>query len=90
MTDPLLNKARNYIKSKPYLAWSTTNYENLSPQIIAESIFNYGNWEDFQYIKKLFGIEEINKLFKEISNKKRTNLKPRTINYFTKYLNKYA
>lgn len=90
MTDPILNEARNYIKSKPYLAWSTSNYNNLSPQIIVENIFNYGNWEDFQYIKNLFGIKETDKLFKEISSKKRTNLKPQTINYFTKYFNKYV
>ena len=90
MSDPTLNEARKYIKSKPYLVWSTSNYSNLSPQVITESIFNYGNWEDFQYIKSLFGIKEINKLFKEISSKKRTNLKPRTINYFTLYLNKNA
>lgn len=90
MIDPLLNEARSYIKSKPYLAWGTSNYDNLSYQVIAESIFNYGNWEDFQYIKKLLGIKEINKLFKEISSKKRTNLKPQTINYFTLYLNKNA
>ncbi|MFZ2664233.1 MAG: hypothetical protein WAX66_02635 [Patescibacteria group bacterium] len=90
MIDPLLNEARNYIKSKPYLAWGTSNYNNLSYQVIAEDIFNYGNWEDFQYIKKLFGMKEINKLFKEISSKKRTNLKPQTRNYFTLYLNKNA
>ncbi len=90
MSDPILNEARSYIKSNPHLIWSTSNYNNLSPQAIVESVFNYGNWEDFQYIKNLFGIKEINILFKEITDRKRTNLKPSTINYFTLYLNKNA
>jgi len=85
-----LKQAQSYIKTKAYLAWSTSNYENLSPQIITEHILNYGDWEDFIYIKDLFGTKEIGALFKDIVNKKRVNLNPHTKNYFTKYFNKYA
>jgi len=85
-----IRQAQNYIKTKPYLIWSTSNYENLSPQSIAEHIINYGDWDDFIYIRDLFGTKEVALFFKNIVNKKRVNLSPRTTNYFTNYFAKYA
>lgn len=90
MDDEKINRARDYIKSKPYLMWSTSSYESLSPDIIVENILNYGDWDDFQFIKDLFGVKEVNDIFENIIKKKRINLRPRTINYFKMYFNKYA
>jgi len=85
-----LLKAQTYIKSKPYLVWGSKDYTNLSQQSIVENILNYGDWNDFQYLKSIFDIKDLSKIFKELSNKKRTNLRPQTLNYFTNYFSKYA
>ena len=90
MADEKLQLVRKYVQSKPYLIWGSTNYTDLSPQSIVENVLNYGNWDDFLYIKETLGTQETNKLFEEITYKKRVNLRPQTVNYFTKYFKKYA
>ena len=90
MNDRDLIKAREYIKIRPYLVWSTKNYEGLSPEVIVESILNYGDWNDFLFIKDLFGVKDLNEIFEKILKKRRVNLCPQTINYFKLYFNKYA
>ena len=90
MTDIAINKARDLIKNKPYLAWSTKNYAELSPQSILESVISYGDWPDFMSLIDLFGMNTSAKLFEEIKNKRRNNLRPQTVSYFTRYFEKYA
>jgi hypothetical protein len=90
MNERDLIKARDYIKLKPYLVWSTKNYEGLSPEFIVESILNYGDWNDFLFIKDLFGIKNLSQIFENISKKRRVNLRPQTINYFKMFFSKYA
>lgn len=90
MDDKNLIKARNYLKLKPYLVWSTKNHEVLSPELIVESILNYGDWNDFLFINDLFGIKNLSQIFENISKKRRVNLRPQTINYFKMFFSKYA
>ncbi|MBP7786017.1 hypothetical protein KA062_02050, partial [Patescibacteria group bacterium] len=78
MDEKDLIKVRNYLKLKPYLVWSTKNYEDLSPDFIVESILNYGDWNDFLFIKDLFGIKNLSQIFENISKKRRVNLRPQT------------
>ena len=90
MDEKDLIKVRNYLKLKPYLVWSTKNYEDLSPDFIVESILNHGDWNDFLFIKDLFGIKNLSQIFENISKKRRVNLRPQTINYFKMFFSKYA
>lgn len=90
MSDNALEQARKLIKAKPYLVWYTKNYDNLSPQSILENVLNTGDWEDFLTISQIFGMKQTAKIFDDIKNKARTNLRPQTINYFTKYFQTHA
>ena len=90
MANQKLQKARNLIKGRPYLLWYTKSYDKLSAASILEAVLNYGNWDDFQKLKKIFGTGYIYSLFKNIKTKKRINLRPQTENYFEKYFRKYA
>jgi len=90
MNERDLIKARNYLKLRPYLVWSTKNYEDLSPEFIVESILNYGDWNDFLFIKELFGIKNLSQIFEKISKRRRVNLRPQTVNYFKMFFSKYA
>ena len=83
-------KARTLIKDKPYLIWHTKNFQKLSKESIFEAVINYGDWEDFIKLQKIFGIETSQLLFKKAVNKKRSNIRPETKNYFEKYFAKYA
>ncbi len=78
------------IKQKPYLAWDIKNAGNLSDESSLEHILAYGDWDDIQEAEKLIGISEMKSLFEKLIQKKRKNLKPRTILYFQNYFAKYA
>lgn len=81
---------QNFVRVRPYLVWHVKDYNSLSTRSIAESVFNYGNWEDYLLLESIFGTEELSSLFKQIKNQKRTNLRPQTINYFSNYFDRYA
>ena len=70
--------------------WATQNYDDLSPESILESVISYGDWLDFVKLTEIFGIKQSAELFKEIKSKRRTNLRPQTTNYFTKYFEKHT
>lgn len=77
-------------QKKPYLAWYISDRKNLSDESKLEHILNYGNWDDFLKAEEELGLKRINAMFKKITGKKRVNLRPQTVNYFSKYLGKYA
>jgi hypothetical protein len=81
---------REFIKNKPHLVWYTNNYDGLSENSIVENILNYGNWDDYLFMENSLGLKKVNEVFNELKSKKRINLRPQTINYFSNYFNKYA
>ncbi|MFA4873164.1 MAG: hypothetical protein WC659_04485 [Patescibacteria group bacterium] len=81
---------QNYIKKKPYLVWSTKNYDGLSDATILEAVLNYGDWDDVQKVIKILGIKKAARIFREKSQQKRCNYLPKSKNYFRLYFNKYA
>lgn len=85
-----MQKLRQFIKNKPYLVWSTKNYDNLSEKAIIESILNYGNWDDYLFLENTLGIYKLNTVFNNLISQKRVNLRPQTINYFSNYFKAYA
>ena len=85
-----LQKARLLIKKRPYLIWYSNNLDGFSEESIFESIINYGDWEDFLEMQNIFGIKTSYSLFKKVINKKRSNIRPQTKNYFEKYFTQYA
>lgn len=90
MIQSKLQKARGLIKKKPYLIWYTKSHDILSEESIFEAVINYGDWDDFIKLQKIFGIKESYSLFKKAVNKKRSNIRPQTKNYFEKYFTEYA
>jgi len=75
---------------KPYLAWFVKDKEKLSDESALEQIFNYGNWQDYLEAEKDLGIKEVKAIFENLKNRKRTNLRLKTVNYFSLYFAKYA
>jgi len=81
---------QQFIKKRPYLVWSTKNYERLNNEAIIEAVLNYGNWEDFKKIIKILGLKKIAQIFRKEIMQKRCNYRPEVKNYFKLYFNKYA
>lgn len=85
-----MNRIHKLFSNKPYLAWYVDNKKKLSTNSLVEHVLNNGNWKDYLEIEKVLGIDKISIIFKRLKNKKRCNLRPKTINYFEKYYHKYA
>ena len=79
-----------FAKSRSYLFWSTKSFDTLSPEVIVETILNYGTWDDVQELFKIFGIKKTAKIFKKQISYLRSNYDSKTKNYFKLYFNKYA
>lgn len=80
----------DFIKKRPYLIWHTKNFENLSDEIIVESVLNYGDFDDVKKMILILGIEKTAGIFRKEIRKKRNNYRPEIKNYFQLYFNKYA
>ena len=81
---------KEFVKNKPYLFWYIKDPENLSADAIVEAVLNYGDWEDVQSVIQIFGMEKTASIFKEKSEQKRSNYKPKIKNYFKLYFDKHA
>ena len=84
---------QEFIKKRPYLVWSTKNYDKLSNATILEAVLNYGDWDDVQEMIKILGIKRTAEIFRAKSKPSkigRQNYRPEIKHYFALYFNKYA
>ena len=87
---PLPQKVKKIFKRKPSLVWSVKDPNSLSSEGALESVLGYGDWQDFLMFKDAVGVEKMKLIFENLKSKRRVNLRPTTINYFTSYFAKYA
>ncbi|MEK9161365.1 MAG: hypothetical protein AAB822_01255 [Patescibacteria group bacterium] len=83
-------KISDFIKERPYLVWSTKNYDNLSEEAAVESVLNYGDFDDVKKLFAILGIRRVAQIFKKQISRKRNNYRPKIKNYFNLYFKKYA
>lgn len=80
----------DFIKKRPYLIWYTKDYENLSEEVIVESVLNYGDFDDIKKMFDILGIKKVTTIFNKQISQKRNNYLPKIKNYFNLYFKKYA
>lgn len=80
-----MQNLKDIVLSNPSLIWYSNNTSNLSDESILEHVLNYGTWQQVQQILSTLGSQKTFDLYTKISNKPRTNLKPRVKHYFDLY-----
>ncbi len=80
---------KTFIKKRPYLIWHTKNFNNLSEEVIVESVLNYGDFDDVKEMIKILGIEKTAGIFRKEAGEKRNNYRPEIKNYFKLYFNRF-
>lgn len=80
----------NFIKKRPYLVWYTKNLDNLSVESIVEATLNYGDFDDVKKMISILGIKKVASIFRKQIKRRRCNYKPKIVNYFKLYFDKYA
>ncbi len=83
------NQLKKFMKARKYLVWYVKKQENLNVESIVEHTLNYGDWDDFQKLIKIIGVNKMAEIFKKQTSGFRTNYRPEVSNYFRLYFNKY-
>ena len=83
---------KKFIRENSHLFWwiKEESKENISLNLLVESILNYGNEKSVKRLFELVGIKKVAEIFHQGTNRKRVNYHPRTINYFNLYFKKNA
>lgn len=81
---------QNIILKKPYLFWSVADKSGLSEQAVVEAVLTHGDVDDFAVLKKELGINRVADIFYFISDRPRTNITPRTRNFWKIYFERHA
>jgi hypothetical protein len=84
-----------FIREHSSLFWYTPDdkKEEVSPELLVETILNYGDMEAVKGLIKLFGIREVAEIFNadiSRSDRRRGNYFELTINYFQLLFSHYA
>jgi len=85
-------KIKEYIKENRSLFWwiKDSEKENVSIELLVETILNYGNEKSIKRLFELVGIKRVASIFYKQTSRKRSNYYPQTINFFKLYFEKNA
>jgi hypothetical protein len=86
---------QSFIREQSTLFWyiPEDQKENISKEVLVETILNYGDLKAVKQLIKLLGIKETAEIFFDSINKsdrRKGNYHELTINFFTLYFNHYA
>ncbi len=89
MNSPEIKK---FIHKHSNLFWYTPNdkKEDISPELLVETILNYGNMDEVKALIRIIGIKEISQIFFSAKGRKKLNYYPEIYNFFSLYFTKYA
>lgn len=80
----------NFIKKRKYLIWYVKDVTKVSTGSVVEHVLNYGDWDDVQKLFKIIGIKKAARIFYKQTNRPRINYRPKIVNYFKLYFDKYV
>jgi hypothetical protein len=83
---------KQFIREHSNLFWyiPEDKKEEISQELLLETIFNYGDLDDIRRLIKILGIEKIAAIFFSLQGRKKLNYYPEIYNYCDLLLKKYA
>jgi len=85
-------EVRKFIEDHGCLFWYTPapKGENVTDELLVETILNYGSWEDVLELFNVMGLKNVATVFRGMTGRKKLNYFPEIHNYFNLYFKKYA
>lgn len=85
-------EVKAFIRQHSSLFWYTPEdkKEDIGPELLVETILNYGTLDDVRNLFKVFGIKETARVFFDAEGRKKLNYYPEVYNFFSLYFKKYA
>ena len=83
---------KEFIRENSSLFWYIKEdaKENISIELLVETILNYGNEKSVKRLFDLLGIKKVAEIFYKQISGKRINYPPRTLHFFNLYFKKNA
>lgn len=86
---------KEFIRENSSLFWYTPQdkKEDIGPELLVETILNYGDINAVRKLFKLMGIQKVSEVFFysiNLSQRRRGNFHESTVNYFTLVFKRYA
>lgn len=85
-------EVKAFIRQHSSLFWyiPEDKKEDIGPELLVETILNYGTLDDVRNLFKVFGIKETARVFFDAEGRKKLNYYPEVYNFFSLYFKKYA
>jgi hypothetical protein len=64
--------------------------EEISNELLIETVFNYGDLNDIRQLINILGIEQLSKVFYSLSGRKKLNYYPEIYHFFSILIKRYA
>jgi hypothetical protein len=83
---------KEFIRQHSNLFWYTPEdkKEEISHDLLVETILNYGDMNDVRNLIKIIGIERLSEIFSGLQGRKMLNYYPEIYNFFSILVKKYA
>ena len=84
-----------YIRKRGELFWYSPGDkgETVSDELLVEHVLNYGTMEDVRELFRVMGLQRVAEVFfhsTSLSDRRKNNYTPVSLNYFTLLFNRYA
>ena len=85
-------EVRKFIRKHSSLFWYTPvdKKDDISNELLVETILNYGSLDDINDLFKILGLKEVARIFMNAEGRKKLNYYPEIYNFFSLYFKKYA
>ena len=83
---------KNFIHEYSSLFWYTPEdqKDNISEELLVETIFNYGDMQAVKKLIDLLGFDRLSEIFNGLRGRKKLNYYPEIYNFFSILLKKHA
>jgi hypothetical protein len=86
---------KDYIRQRSRLFWHSPEDkgETVSDDLLVEQVLNYGTMDDVRSLFQVLGIDKVAEIFLasiSLSERRKNNYSPISINYFTLLFNRYV
>ena len=83
---------KQFIREHSNLFWYTPEdkKEEISQELLIETILNYGNLDEVRQLINIMGIERLSEIFFSIQGRKKLNYYPEIYHFFSLLFKKYA
>ncbi|MBA4411623.1 MAG: hypothetical protein Q8S54_04180 [Bacteroidota bacterium] len=85
-------EVKAFIRRHSNLFWYTPEdkKEDISPELLVETIMNYGEMGDVRELIQIMGIERLTVIFSGLQGRKKMNLYPEIYHFYSILIQRYA